>query len=303
MTICGFSFGKDLVRLNYPVVESVRSALSICDRFVFVVGRSDDGTRELIASIDPKIEIIDSDWPDVKVDGTVLSIEANKAMDLAETTNCDWGLYIQADEVIHEDDREKIRAACEHWCGHDQVKALLFRYLHFAMDYQTTDPWMYHKASRIVRLDGSSYIIGDACGPALRNYTGDVGNRDGYLDKNFLGTKVQWADWPTPGFFSSRAPARIFHYGWVKTREQLDEKLAMVESLWWGTLSEEEKRRRMQSKFGCFIERYPILKNYYGSHPAVMDGRIAQHPIYQHSRNRWKQHRFYAEIIRHGFHG
>jgi hypothetical protein len=303
MTICGFSFGKDLVRLNYPVVESVRSALSICDRFVFVVGRSDDGTRELVASVDPKIQIIDSDWPDVKIDGTVLSIEANKAMSLAETTNCDWGLYIQADEVIHEDDREKIYATCEHWRDHDQVKSLLFRYLHFVLDYQTTDPWMYHKASRIVRLDGSCSIIGDACGPAIRNYVGDVGNRDGYLDKNFLGTHVQWADWPMTGVFGSSAPARIFHYGWVKTNEQLDEKLAMVEKLWWGTLSEEEKHRRMQSKFGRFIERYPILKNYRGSHPAVMADRIALHPTFKPCRNRWLQPRFYSEVIRHGFHG
>jgi hypothetical protein len=82
----------------------------------------------LIASIDPKIEIIDSEWPDMRVDGAVLSIEANKVMDLAETTDCNWGLYIQADGVIHEDDREKIRAACEYWCDHDHVKSLLFGY-------------------------------------------------------------------------------------------------------------------------------------------------------------------------------
>lgn len=301
MTICGFSFGKDLVRLNYPVAESLRSVLPICDRFVYVVGKSDDGTRELIASVDPKIEITDSEWTDVKIDGAVLSIEANKAMDLAEATGYDWGFYIQADEVVHEDDLEKIRTACEHWRDHAQVKALLFKYLHFVLDYRTTDPWMYHKASRIVRLDGSCRIVGDACGPAIRNYVGDVGNRDGYLDKNFLGTHVRWADQPKSGIFGN--PARIFHYGWVKTRQQLDEKLAMVEELWWGTLSNEEKQQRMQNKFGRFIERYPFLKNYHGSHPSVMADRIAMHPTYRHSRNRWIQPSFYAEILRHGFHG
>ncbi|MFQ5935992.1 MAG: glycosyltransferase family 2 protein, partial [Acidiferrobacterales bacterium] len=66
-SICGFSFGKNLVTLSYPVVESVRSILPICDRFVFAVGKSDDGTRALVESIDPKVELIDTEWPDVKV--------------------------------------------------------------------------------------------------------------------------------------------------------------------------------------------------------------------------------------------
>ncbi|MFA7237993.1 MAG: hypothetical protein WC058_14105 [Phycisphaeraceae bacterium] len=306
MPIIGFSFGKDLVRLGYPVVQSVRSVLPICDRFVFVVGKSDDGTRELVASIDPrKVEIVDSEWPDVKVDGTVLSIEANKALDAATPAPApapgskSWGFYIQADEVVHEDDLPKIKAACERWAEHDQVKALLFRYLHFVMDYQTTDPWMYHKASRIVRLDGSCRIIGDACGPAMTGYSGNVGNRDGYLDKNFLGTYVQWAT-PAPG---SKDSARIFHYGWVKTRAQLDAKLDMVRQLWWGTLDDAERRRRETHKFGKFMERYPILKNYRGTHPAVMRELIAQHPQYRPGRNRWLNPRFYAEALRHGFHG
>ena len=58
-SICGYSFGKDLVRLNYPVVQAVRSVLPLCDRFVFAVGASSDGTRDLVVSIDPKIEIVD----------------------------------------------------------------------------------------------------------------------------------------------------------------------------------------------------------------------------------------------------
>ena len=150
---------------------------------------------------------------------------------------------------------------------------------------------MYHKASRIVRLDDSCRIVGDACGPALKNYTGKVGNGDGYLDKNFLGTHVRAAD------------ARIFHYGWVKTRDQLETKFEMVRELWWGTLNEDERRRREDSKFGRFIARYPLLKNYAGTHPAVMADRIAKHLPYRPRRNRWLTPRFYAEILRHGFHG
>jgi hypothetical protein len=286
-TICGYSFGKNLVRLNYPVVEAVRSILPICDRFVFAVGKSDDGTRELVASIDPKVEIIDTEWPALKVDGKVLSIEANKALAAAEATGCTWGFYIQADEVVHEDDLPKIKATCDRYEHETRVKALLFRYLHFVMDYQTTDPWMYHRASRINRLDHSCEIVGDACGPALKQFDGPRP----YLDKHHLGKAVEPAN------------ARIFHYGWVKTRQQLEEKMRMVEDLWWGTLDEAEKQKRKNKKFGDFLGRYRFLKNFRGSHPAVMADKIAAHPPYEPHRNRWLNPRFYAEVLRHGFHG
>lgn len=286
-TLCGYSFGKNLVKLDYPVVEAVRSILPICDRFVFAVGKSADGTRELVASIDPKVQIIDTEWPGVKVDGTVLSIEANKALAAAQATGCDWGFYLQADEVVHEDDLPKIKQTADRWAADTRVKALLFRYLHFVLDYRTTDPWMYHKASRINRLDDSCEIVGDACGPALKQFDGPRP----YLDKHHLGKAVEYAH------------ARIFHYGWVKTRAQLEEKLRMVEELWWGTLDEQEKNRRKQKKFGDFFDRYKILKTFTGSHPAVMREKIAAHPPYDPKRNRYLNPRFYAEVLRHGFHG
>ncbi len=275
------------------------SVLGLCDRFVFALGDSDDDTRQRVAKISPKIEIVDTVWPDVQVDGAVLGIEANKALAAAQATGCTWGFYIQADEVVHQDDHAAIQAAMDHWVDHPTVKALLFRYLHFVLDYQTTDPWMYHKASRVVRLDGSCQIFGDACGPGLRDYRGPI--NDGYLDKQHLGHHVRWARDPAGGWGARKA--RIFHYGWVKTRQELDEKFQMVEKLWWGTLDPAELQRRKGNKFGRFIDRYPILKNFTATHPALMGPRIQSHPPYAAKRNRWLNPRFYAEVIRHGFHG
>ncbi|MEM8782538.1 MAG: hypothetical protein AAGE65_06720 [Planctomycetota bacterium] len=309
-TVCGFSFGRNLTKLNYPVEAAVGSVLPVCQRFVFAVGKSDDDTRQRVAAIDTsamnggkggEIEIIDTTWPDVQVDGEVLSIEANKAMQAAEATGCTWGFYIQADEVIHEDDLGYTHSAMRQWADHPEVKALMFRYLHFVLDYETTDPWMYHKASRIVRLDGTCKIFGDACGPGFIDPTPEILKKnDGYLDKRHLGTHVQWArDGRLPGI----REARVFHYGWVKTREQLDDKFEMVDKLWWGTLSEEEKQRRKSNKFGAFIDRYPILKKFHGSHPALMRERIAAHRPYAKVRNRLLNPRFWAEGFKHGFHG
>ena len=296
MTVCGFSFGKDLSTLDYPVEASVRSVLPLCDRFVFVVGRSSDDTRDRVAAIDPKIEIVDSEWADLKVDGKAIGAEANKALDAAQATGCTWGFYSQPDEVVHEDDLPLIRAAMDAWADKHEVKALLFRFLQFVLDYQTVDPWMFHKASRVVRLDSSCRIFGDGCGPGLNDYAGSI--NDGYMDKHHLGGHVRWARHPKGG----RA-ARIFHYAWVKTLQQLDEKFRLVEKFWWGTLDEPERKKRMDRKFGKLVDRYPILKDYRDSHPAVMQQRIAAHSPFSTRRNRWLNPRFYAEVLKRGFQG
>src|SRR5690606_15904877 len=157
------------------------------------------------------------------------------AQQIARAHHCTWGFYLQADEVVHEDALPPIAAAMQHSAAHAEGKALQVRNPHFALQYQTVEPRMYHNASPLMRLDDSSHIVGDACGPAIRDYSGPSGNRDGYLDKNFLGRHVQWARDPHKKINRGKA-ARIFHYGWVKTRAQLDEKFQMVEKLWWGTL-------------------------------------------------------------------
>jgi hypothetical protein len=297
--VCGFSFGRNLSKLNYPVEAAVNSVLPLCDHFIFAVGRSEDDTRQRVAGISPKIQIIDTIWPEVQTDGEVLAIEANKAMAAAQATGCTWGFYIQADEVIHADDYPAIRGAMTHWAQYTQVKALLFRYLHFALDYQSIDPWMYHKACRIVRLDNTCHIVGDGCGPGIKGYNGSINN--GYLDKNHLRGHVRWARDPAAGW--SAREAKIYHYGWVKTRQELETKLQMVESLWWGKFDKNEKEKLRANKYGPFIERYAFLKNYTGPHPKEMQQRIADHPAYSQKRNRWLSPRFYAEVLRHGFHG
>jgi hypothetical protein len=303
--VCGFGFGRNLTKLDYPVEEAIRSVLPLCDQFVFAVGKSDDDTRRRVERIDPKVSIVDTVWPDVKADGAVLAIEANKAMVAAQATGCTWGFYIQADEVIHEDDLPRIRAAMQYWAGNPEVKALLFRYLHFYLDYQSIDPWCYHKACRVIRLDNSCEIVADACGPAIKDYT-DRGARptrrgsSGYLDRHHLGGHVRWARDPQ----RSCAPAaRVYHYGAVKTPQHLASKLDVIEELWWGDLPKAERERTMRERFPDPGRRHPILKRFRGSHPAVMTQRIASHPVLPRTRSRWLRLEFYREVLRHGFKG
>ena len=109
MRVSGFTFIRNGSRLNYPFIESIRSALPICDEFVVAVGAGDDDTRERILAIgDPKIRIIDTVWNPILNDrGFVLAQQKMIAL-----YNCtgDWAFYIEGDEVLHEDDLAAVRA-------------------------------------------------------------------------------------------------------------------------------------------------------------------------------------------------
>src|SRR5688572_24256141 len=98
MKVCGFTFIRNAVKYDYPVVEAIMSVLPLCDKFIVVVGNSDDNTRNLIERIgQDKIKIIDSTWDEtLREGGRVLAEETNKAID-ALPDNYDWGFYIQAD--------------------------------------------------------------------------------------------------------------------------------------------------------------------------------------------------------------
>ena len=103
MKVTGFTIIRNAVKYDYPVVESIRSILPICDEFIVAVGESEDETRELVASIAPdKIKIIDTKWDlSLRTGGRVLADETNKALE-AISPDTDWAFYIQADEVMHE---------------------------------------------------------------------------------------------------------------------------------------------------------------------------------------------------------
>src|SRR5437870_12445234 len=134
MKVSGFTFCRNAVLYDYPVVESIRSILPIVDEFIVNVGRCEDGTLELIRSIgEPKIRIVESVWDEtLRKDGLIYSQQTNIA--LSHCTG-DWAFYLQADEVIHEDDQSNIIAAIQRYYRVPEMKGLLFRYLHFVGDY------------------------------------------------------------------------------------------------------------------------------------------------------------------------
>jgi glycosyltransferase involved in cell wall biosynthesis len=167
MKVVGFSFVRNAVRNDYPVLESLRSLLPLCEEVVVAVGNSDDGTMELIRSLNsPKIRILETVWDDtLREGGRVLALETDKAL-AAVAPDADWAIYLQADEVLHEQDYPAIRAGLARWCASLEVDGLLLSYTHFyaTYDYVADSPHWYRREVRVVRPGRGIFSYRDAQG-------------------------------------------------------------------------------------------------------------------------------------------
>ncbi|MEJ0101767.1 MAG: hypothetical protein WDO19_04020 [Bacteroidota bacterium] len=167
MKVSGFTFIKNAISFDYPVVESIRSILPLCDEFIVAVGDSNDGTRQLIENIDDsRIKIIDTVWDEnLRTGGKVLASETNKAFE-AIAGDSDWAFYIQGDEVMHEKYVDIVKAAMQKYKDDKRVDGLLFKYLHFwgSFDYIGVSSRWYRNEIRIIRNDRNIYSYMDAQG-------------------------------------------------------------------------------------------------------------------------------------------
>jgi hypothetical protein len=245
--ISAFSFVRNAIDLYYPVVESIRSALPLVDEFVIAAGDSRDGTTELLRTIDdPKLKIIETVWNEEQfVRGASNAVQTNLA--LAACTG-DWCLYLQADEVVHEDDLEPLRARLAAYQDDPRVDGLVFEYLHFYADYdhyQTAHNW-YRREVRLVRG-----------GRGIRSWKSAQGFR--HADASKLRVVP--------------AGARIFHYGWVRPPRRMTRKARALAEVHHGADGARAQIPDLDAgyDFGQLHGRVRFT----GTHPAVMRERIA----------------------------
>ena len=247
MKVSGFTFIRNAVKLDYPVVESITSILPVCDEMIVVVGNSDDDTEALIRSIQSdKIKIIHSIWDDsLREGGQVLAVETDKAF-AAISPDSDWAFYIQADEVVHEKYLPVIREAMQRWKDDKTVDGLLFNYVHFYGTYKyigDSRRW-YRNEIRVVRNDKNIHSWKDAQG--FRK----------------AGEKLN----------VKKIDAEIYHYGWVKSPEKQQEKQKTFHKLW----HSDETVQQMTGDGDVFdytgIDSLTLFK---GTHPQVMQNRVA----------------------------
>ena len=249
MKISGFSFSRNAYKLYYPVAESIRSILPICDEFIIAIGRGDvdDRTREEVAAIgDPKIKIIDTEWTDrEKLKGFIHSQQTNIA--LKECTG-DWCFYLQADEVVHEKYLPTIRSRCEMLLHDKEIQGLLFNYKHFWGDYDhfhISHAW-YPREIRIIRN-----------GQGIESWETAQSFR-------LNGKKINVAE----------VDAEIFHYGWVRPPSLMYSKKREFYTTHWGKRRAEEVYTAERSAFNYgSLEK---LHRYQDSYPEVMKERISR---------------------------
>ena len=191
MKVCGFTIIRNAIKYDYPVVEAIQSVLPLCDKFIVLIGNSEDETEALIKTIiSDKIEIHYSVWDDtLREGGKVLAVETNKAFDLIDQT-FDWAIYIQSDEAIHERYHEAIKKSLLNYKSNDKVNGLLLKYLHFygSYDYVGTSRKWYRNEIRIIKNDKRIRSFRDAQGFRIN-------------DRKLNVVPVE---------------AFVYHYGWVK---------------------------------------------------------------------------------------
>jgi glycosyltransferase involved in cell wall biosynthesis len=247
MFISGFTFVRNAVKFDYPVVEAILSILPICDEVIVAVGNSDDDTLGLIQSINsPKIKIIETVWDDsLRKGGQVLAVETDKAL-AAVSPDADWCFYIQGDEVVHEQYLPIIKQAMEDNLNQKTIEGLLFKYTHFYGSYQyvaDSFKW-YRREIRVIRNTGK-----------IRSYKDAQGFRT--TDNQKLRVKM--------------IDAYIYHYGWVKPPEIQREKMKSSINFWGEGHNISEIHKELEAFDYSEIDSLSLFKD---THPKVMQARI-----------------------------
>ena len=247
MKISGFTIIRNAVLNDYPIVEAISSILPVVDEMVVLVGNSDDETESLIKNINhPKIKIYHSVWDDsLRKGGAVLAMETDKAFQLIDEKS-DWAFYIQGDEVLPEKYHDAVIEACKEYKDDKKVEGLLFKYLHFygTYDYVGDSRKWYSHEIRVIRNDKKISAYRDAQG----------------FRKKKEKLRVKKID------------AFIYHYGWVKSPEQMMQKNKNV-SVFWNEDSEQLKKFLAGSDIFNFND-FDSLQKFTGTHPKVMHQRI-----------------------------
>jgi hypothetical protein len=263
-----FTFLRNGAKLGYPFIESIRSAMPLADEYVVALGPSDqdehDQTKQLLLGLnEPKLRIVDSVWNEgMRVAGFVYGQQKMLAQ---SQCSGDWAFYLEADEVLHEDDLDRIRTSMLNQLSKQSVEALIFDYVHFfgSPFWQAVSPGWYRRAPRIIR----NTIRTVACDGLFWNVV--VNNQ-----------KMRWPN-------AAHTGATIYHYGHVRPVAAMNAKQQSVERYW----------NKIPQDFKCYDIDPAAMRPYNGTHPAVM-----RQWLNAQSDNRWQpdlQHRLTSRERRH----
>lgn len=238
----GFTLLRNGAKYDYSFKESLGSLAPIVEKTYLALDPGTDSTESEVKQL-PNIQIVPSVWDMSLQKGLVLSVETNKALealrvDHGSESNA-WGVYLQADEVLHEDDYEILKRDIEK-AQAEGCDAISFRYLHFWQTHHhiaISKKW-YPQEIRAIKLNSQIESWGDAQGFRLYH-------------------KIY------------KTEARIFHYGHVREQSSYQEKMRDM-----GRLYHTAEMNELKLAKGLKDARKNKCVLYFGTHPNVMKERI-----------------------------
>jgi hypothetical protein len=276
MKVSGFTFLRNAEKFGYPFIASLRSLLPLVDELVVALGPCEDGTQAALRGFgDARLRILHTQWnenmqSDYSVKGFVYGQQKSIAL-----FNCtgDWAFYLEGDEVVHEQDWPRIRAAMEKHLANPRVEALAFDYTHFYGNKNTYawSPAWYRTEARILRNTIPAWASEGLFFNVLESH-----HRTRYPRAAHTG-------------------ATIYHYGWLRPEAQMNLKNQSQEPKFWGT----------QPKTIAYAEIDPVtLRPFLGTHPQAIqswltpaEGLFQANPNHRLTR-REKKHRWMLRVER-----
>ncbi len=259
-----FGIYKNVILRDYCAIESISSILPEVDRFIINIGVSEDKTEELIRDTfgdNKKCHIFTSPWTQGRDYPGIgfLSEQTNLALYKLDTQ---WAMYLQADEVMHENDSRQLKDWIDRAEREDSI-ALTFNYLHFYKDY--------NHLRKDYKNGGDAYDREIRC---FKN-TGDIFS---WGDAQSFTTTSLSLDprGPQPLMHETQllldSPLNIYHLGWVhEPKVMLDKKRYLADFY---NISEPGRNEKIpENESGGYDFQEEVLE-FKGEHPKIMRERI-----------------------------
>ncbi len=249
---------KNGIKLEYPFLASINSLLPFVDEYIVNCGYSEDSTADVLKVIfkdNKKVKIYENKWEGPEMGTSFFSSQTNYAI---EKCSGDWVFYLQSDELIHEQDGEKLNIWLDR-ADAENAKGITFNYNHFIVDpYHVrktySDLWdCYDKELRLFRNDNSLVSFGDAQSFAFITDLIDPRGPQPCLHR--------------PEFFID-SPLNIYHYGWLKSGQKLLEKKKYLKDFY--DVTHPDRNEKIPEADGKYIIDPNSVKEWKGTHPKVM---------------------------------
>lgn len=248
--LCGVIIAKNAIKYDYCVKESILSMLGVCDYVICAYVESEDNTLEILEGIDAQnfkiLKLMEDDW-NFYNDKHRLSYITNIAIQEADRMGFAYVLYVQADEVLHEDSYLPIRKAIEeNHEGYLCNRINLWKSPNLYIDVpQERKPC----STEVIRLAKASYRA--------------------YDDAENISAQVH----------SLLDDVVIWHYGFVRKAEVMKDKITNMQVSVFGMGSADEKLTWSET-FNPDFWFNPLtdLKPIKGEHPKVIQEWIKTRP-------------------------